>query len=283
MCIVSMPAMTHRAVRQGRPRACKRAHRGASEPSCSTAAPSAAIRPRGSSCPRTAGVPQHEKVETFHLVAGPRRPAQKLQARCEARAAGEAAHGDALSQAIPAVVRDQRCDERLERHAVQRIAVSDRLRRMSGHAASLAAPDRMPLQYQRPVRVVEARTGPRRTPSGWEHAHPDRRATDRGLRLSHPVPVAAQDRPGRCRPGSPARQAGRRAAARPGGFRCMSGDSVMSTDVKAPTWTTTLQRACVPLPAEAVSRQPSCSLGDIVDHHLHRTVFQLRCRQTATT
>ena len=64
----------------------------------------------------------HEQVEALHLVSRPRRLAQKLQARCDARVAGKAAQWNALAQVIPAIVRHQRRDYGLQRQAVQRIA-----------------------------------------------------------------------------------------------------------------------------------------------------------------
>src|SRR5436305_850993 len=49
----------------------------------------------------------HEKVEALDLLSRPRRAAQKLQARCDARVGGEAAYLHLLAQFGPAEVGDQ--------------------------------------------------------------------------------------------------------------------------------------------------------------------------------
>ena len=64
---------------------------------------------------------QHKKVKPLHLVARPRRFAQKLQAGRHAGVTLKAANGYALAQLIPAVMLKQGCDDGLQRHTMKLI------------------------------------------------------------------------------------------------------------------------------------------------------------------
>ena len=63
----------------------------------------------------------HEQKQALDLLARPRRLAQELQARHDARVGGEAFDGHTLAEFGPAEVRHQLGDDRLERQPVQRV------------------------------------------------------------------------------------------------------------------------------------------------------------------
>lgn len=65
---------------------------------------------------------QHEQIQPFHLLARPRRLAQKAQAGGDAGVHIEAAQLDTVSQAKPAVVIHQLGHDALQRDAVQGVA-----------------------------------------------------------------------------------------------------------------------------------------------------------------
>ena len=70
---------------------------------------------------------QHEQVQAFHLVAGPRCFSEKFQARTHAGVVREAADRDACAQIGPTVMVGQLGDDVFEGQAMQRVA---RLRRV---------------------------------------------------------------------------------------------------------------------------------------------------------
>ncbi len=67
-------------------------------------------------------VAEQEQVEPLHLLSGPWRLEQNLQARSDPRQVAEATQGNALRNAAPAAVRHQLGEDILERLAMQRVA-----------------------------------------------------------------------------------------------------------------------------------------------------------------
>jgi hypothetical protein len=66
--------------------------------------------------------PQHDQVESFHLLTSPGRPAKKFQTGADAGVVREAAHRYPDGKVGPPVVRFQSANNRLERNAVQSVA-----------------------------------------------------------------------------------------------------------------------------------------------------------------
>ena len=67
------------------------------------------------------GHPQHIEIEHLHALSCPRRPAEKFQARCDARVVVEAADIDPVTQALPAIEIDQLVQQLFQRHPMQGI------------------------------------------------------------------------------------------------------------------------------------------------------------------
>ncbi|MPM51747.1 hypothetical protein SDC9_98498 [bioreactor metagenome] len=67
-------------------------------------------------------IAQHEQIKAFHLLARPRRLAQKLQAGRHAGLESEAAHWNALAQFAPAEVVGKVSHHALKRDAVKGVA-----------------------------------------------------------------------------------------------------------------------------------------------------------------
>ena len=59
--------------------------------------------------------PQHIEIEHLHALSCPRRPAEKFQARCDARVVVEAADIDPVAQALPAIEIDQLVQQLFQR------------------------------------------------------------------------------------------------------------------------------------------------------------------------
>ena len=67
-------------------------------------------------------LPQHEQIQTFNLVSGPRCLAQELQAGTDAWVLSKATYWNALPESHPSVVRFKAAHNYLEGPAMQRIS-----------------------------------------------------------------------------------------------------------------------------------------------------------------